>query len=140
MKKKLALFGGSKIRKTKMPPRYAFGKSEEKYLKKAIQYYRMRGEDPPYQGKFEEIFCKKFNNFMGQKKGYSDAVSSGCAAIYVSLAALNLPKNSEVLISPVTCSSDLSVIILQGYKPVLVDSEKNSYNVNLEEIKKKNHK
>lgn len=137
MKKKLALFGGSKVRKTKMPPRYAFGKSEEKYLKKAIQYYRMRGEDPPYQGKFEEIFCKKFNNFMGQKRGYSDAVSSGCAAIYVSLAALNLPKNSEVLISPVTCSSDLSVVILQGHKPVLVDSEKNSYNVNLEEIKKK---
>jgi perosamine synthetase len=137
MKKRLALFGGSKVRKTKMPPRYAFGKSEEKYLKKAIQYYRMRGEDPPYQGKFEEIFCKKFNNFMGQKKGYSDAVSSGCAAIYVSLAALNLPKNSEVLISPVTCSSDLSVVILQGHKPVLVDSEKNSYNVNLEEIKKK---
>ena len=134
MKNKLALFGGNKIRKTKMPPRYAFGKTEEKYLKKAIQYYRMRGEDPPYQGKFEEIFCKKFNNFMGNK-GYSDAVSSGCAAIYVSLATLNLPKKSEILLSPVTDSSDLSVIVLQGYKPILLDSAKNSYNVNFEEVK-----
>ena len=136
MKNKLAIFGGTKIRKTKMPSRFAFGKNEEAYLNKAIKYYRKKGEDPPYQGKFEKIFCNKFNTFMG-KKGYSDAVSSGCAAIYVSLASLNLPKNSEILLSAVTCSSDLSVIILQGFKPILVDSAKNSYNVNLDQIKKK---
>ena len=73
MKNKLALLGGNKIRNIKMPPRFAFGKAEEKYLQKAINYYRMRGEDPPYQGKFEEMFCKKFTSFMGNK-GYSDAV------------------------------------------------------------------
>ncbi len=136
MTDKLALFGGKKVRNIKMPPRHAFGKAEEAYLNKAIKYYRSMGEDPPYQGKFEEMFCKKFNKFMGNK-GYSDAVSSGCAAIYVSLASLNLKKNSEVLLSAVTCSSDLSVILLQGFKPILVDSAKNSYNVNLEEVKKK---
>ena len=51
----------------------------------------------------------------------TDAVSSGCAALYVALASLNIKKGSEILLSPVTCSSDLSVLLLQGYKPVLID-------------------
>ena len=44
MKNKLAIFGGTKIRKTKMPSRFAFGKNEEAYLNKAIKYYRKKAK------------------------------------------------------------------------------------------------
>ena len=133
---KLAIFGGPKTRKVPMPARHSLGKLEINFIKKAINFYKDKGEDPPYQGIFEEKFCHEFVKFMGSK-GYADAVSSGCASLYVGLASLNLKKGSEILLSPVTCSSDLSVILLQGFRPILVDSKKNSYNTSLEEIKKK---
>ncbi len=135
MIKKLAIKGGKPVRVTKMPARHAMGLNEIKLINYAIKYYKDKGEDPPYQGKFENDFCNLFTKKMGG--GYADAVSSGCAALYVSLASLNLKKGSEILLSPVTCSSDLAVIILQGFKPILVDSAKWSYNVNLNELKKK---
>ena len=132
---KLAIYGGKKVRYTKMPARHALGNNEIKLIKKAINYYKSIDEDPPYQGKFEDELCKKFSIMMGG--GYTDAVSSGCAALYVALASLNIKKGSEILLSPVTCSSDLSVLLLQGYKPVLIDSGKLSYNVTFDELKKK---
>ena len=69
--------------------------------------------------------------------GYSDAVATGTGAIYVAMKALELKKNSDVIISPVTCSGNFSCITEQGLNPILVDSKPNSYNTSLSEIKKK---
>ena len=69
--------------------------------------------------------------------GYADAVATGTGAIYVAMKALELPQNSDVLICPVTCSGNFSCITEQGHKPVLIDSEKNSYNTSLNKIKER---
>lgn len=129
---KLAIFGGEPVRKEKMPARRAFGDEEEAALKSVADYYRQRDADPPYQGVFEEQFCGAFSDFMGG--GYSDAVSTGTASVYVALAALDLPGGSEVIISPVTDSGPLAAIIMLGLTPVVADSAPGSYNMGPEQV------
>jgi len=109
------------------PTREAFGEEEYHALIAAADWYRGRKEDPAYQGKFETEYCNAFSAFMGG--GYTDAVATGTAAIFVALAALDLPKGSEVILSPVTDSGPLNAIILLGLKPVLADSYPGSYNI-----------
>ena len=109
---KLAIFGGKKTRRKKMPSRNSFGIQENKEVNKMIRYYKSKGEDPKYSGVWEEKFCKEFSRFMGG--GYADAVATGTGAIYVAMKALELPKNSDVLICPVTCSGNFSCIIPGG--------------------------
>ena len=131
----LAILGGKKVRTKPMPSRIAFGNQEEKEMNKMISYYRNLSEDPKYSGLWEEKFCSSFNSFMGG--GYSDAVASGTGAIYIAMKALEIPKNSDVILSPVTCSGAFSCITEQGHRPILVDSAKNSYNTDLEQIVKR---
>jgi len=52
----------------------------------------------------------------------------------VALAALELPKGSEVIISPVTDSGPLNCIIMLGLVPVLADSAPDDYNMGLEQL------
>ncbi len=132
---KLAILGGKKTRSKKMPPRFSFGVKENSEIKKMLKYYKSRGEDPKYSCLWEKKFCNKFSNFMGG--GYSDAVATGTGAIYVAMKALEIKKNSDVIISPVTCSGNFSCITEQGYNPILVDSNKNSYNTSLNKIKER---
>jgi len=117
----------------KMPTRFSYGVDEIEAIDDVIKYYKDKGEDPGYQGYFEEKFCSESSEFMGG--GYTDAVATGTASIFVALQALQLPKGSDVLISPVTDSGPLNCIILLGLNPVVVDSTKDSYNINLEQFK-----
>ena len=132
---KLAIYGGEKTRKKPMPSRKAFGFLEKQEMSKMINYYQSRNEDPKYAGIWEEKFCNQFSKFMGG--GYSDAVATGTGAIYVAMKALEIKENSDVIISPVTCSGNFSCVIEQGLNPILVDSEKNSYNTSLKKIKER---
>lgn len=116
----------------KFPPRKALGSNEVKSINQVISYYKKKGIDPGYQGYFEHNLCKKFSLMMGG--GYTDACSSGTAAAYIAISALNLKKGSEVLISPVTDSGPLNALILLGLKPRLIDSYPNSYNVSLKQF------
>ncbi|OUU50852.1 MAG: hypothetical protein CBC25_07035 [Pelagibacteraceae bacterium TMED65] len=132
---RLAINGGKKTRTRKMPPRFSFGLKENLEIKKMIAYYKSKGEDPKYSGIWEKKFCSEFSNFMGG--GYADAVATGTGAIYVAMKALEIPKNSDVIISPVTCSGNFSCITEQGHNPILVDSEVGSYNTSLKKIREK---
>jgi perosamine synthetase len=129
---RLAIHGGSPVRSMPMPVREAFGDHEAEALQEVIAYYRSRRIDPPYQGPFETKFCEAFSEFMGG--GFADGVSTGTAACYVALAALDLPERSEVIISPVTDSGPLNSIIIQGHIPVVADSRPDSYNMGVEQF------
>ena len=131
----LAIHGGSPVREEIMPPRFAIGKDEEKLFSEVLAYYRNINKDPGYQGHFEKIYCENFSDFMGG--GYADAVSSGTASVYVSLASLNLPKGSNVLVSPITDPGCMNPSMLNGLVPKLVDTGKNSYNISAEEVLKR---
>tara|TARA_Y100000389_G_C17471474_1_gene531640 strand:- start:18933 stop:20189 length:1257 start_codon:yes stop_codon:yes gene_type:complete len=133
-KKLLALYGGEKIRTSPMPARYAIGKSEKKAVNEVINYYSKMKEDPPYDGVYQKKFENNFSKKMGN--GFSLAVCSGSVACFIGVKSLNLPKNSEVIVSPVTDSGSLFAIIESGLKPVVVDSMKDSFNTSWEHIKK----
>ena len=134
MKEKLAFFGGDKVRKTKMPSRRAMGDMERKKMAEVLPYYDNLGEDPPYDGVFQKEFEKKFAENMGG--GYAKAVSTGSVSCYIGIKALNLPPQSEVIFSPVSCSGSMFAVIESGLKPVIVDSMPNSFNSSWEYIRK----
>lgn len=124
--------GGQPIRSESMPVRHAIGPAERSMVNQVLDYYNTQGLDPGYQGFFEQQYCALFAKMMGG--GYADAVATGTASLYIALAALALPKGSEVLVSPITDPGSLSAIILNGLIPRLIDSQPDSYNVSLAEI------
>ena len=129
---RLAIEGGEPVRSQPMPPRFALGPAEEAMIAECLDYYRSRQVDPGYQGHFEERYCRAFEAYLGG--GHADAVATGTAALYVAIAALGLPKGSEVLVSPITDPGTLSAIVLNGLVPKLMDSMPGSYNVGPEQL------
>jgi perosamine synthetase len=123
----LAFFGGNPVRTASMPARVSLGPEEQKMVQQAMAFYAERGTDPGYQGHFERLYTDAFSASLGG--GFSDAVATGTAAIYVALAALGLPESSEVMVSPITDPGTLSAITLNRLVPRLIDSAPDSYNV-----------
>ena len=128
----LAVYGGDPVRKSPMPPRLALGEDERRMVIEVLDHYAERKVDPGYQGTFEKIYTDAFVDMMGG--GYADAVATGTSALYVSVAALDLPKGSEVLVSPITDPGTLAAIVLNGLQPRLMDSKPDSYNVGPEQL------
>jgi len=128
----LAINGGDKIRHRVMPPRQLFAEAELAAVRSVFFDSWAEGQDFGYQGKFENIYTQKFCEFQGG--GYADAVSSGTAAVYIALQALQLRPGSSIAISPVTDPGAVSPIVLQGFKPVIVDSCIDSFNIDPEQL------
>jgi perosamine synthetase len=126
----LAIHGGEPVRKDPMPPRLALGDAEVKMIDEVVAFYRGQSLDPGYQGHFEKHYTDAFASMMGG--GYADAVASGTSALFVAVAALDLPPDSEVLVSPITDPGTLAAIVLNRLRPRLVDSRPDSYNVDAE--------
>jgi CDP-6-deoxy-D-xylo-4-hexulose-3-dehydrase len=80
-------------------------------------------------------FEKKWSNWLGVK--YSVFVNSGSSANLLSLAELKLRKGvGEIIVPPLTWSSDIYAIIHNGFKPVFVDINFDNLGMNEDEIKK----
>ncbi len=133
---KLAILGGSPIRKNPFPARFAFGTEERKVIGEVIDYYENEQTDPGYQGRYERLYTDAFVKYMGNG-GFADAVSSGTAGLFVAIAALQLPKKSNILVSPVTDPGTINAIILNNMTPILMDSTPGSYNAGTKQIEER---
>jgi len=131
---KLAIDGGKPLRQTPLPSRKVFGESELEMVKRVFEDSWKSGIDFFSQGKFEEKFTKNFCEFQGG--GYADAVSSGTAAVYVALKALDIEPGSDVIVSPVTNPGAIMPVALQDVKLIIPDSEPNSFNISPKEFEK----
>lgn len=129
---KLAINGGLKVRTTPMPMRKAFGEAEYAMLQEAVNFYQNLGADPGYQGTFEQRYCEAFVETLGG--GYADAVSTGSGAVFLAIAALSLPKGSEVIVSPITDPGTISAITMNGLKPKLADARPDDYNMGVKQF------
>ncbi len=84
--------------------------------------------------KFEEDFSK-YNN-----RTFGIAVSSGTAALEIAVKSLNLKKNSEVIIPNFSIISTALCVIKAGLKPVIVDADLETWNMNPDQVLKKINK
>ncbi|MCJ7804884.1 DegT/DnrJ/EryC1/StrS family aminotransferase [Patescibacteria group bacterium] len=80
------------------------------------------------RGPTVENFEKNFAKYIGTK--YAVAVSSGTAGLHLCLRLLNLPAGSEVIMTPFSYISPAYCILYEKLKPVFVDIDKNTLNIN----------
>src|SRR3989344_1672719 len=86
-------------------------------------------------GKYIKEFEDRFSQFCGVKYGVS--CSSGTAAIHLALEALGIGKGDEVIIPTFTMIATANAVIYAGAKPVLVDSELETWNMDVNKIEEK---
>lgn len=85
----------------------------------------------------EEVsnFEKEFATFVGTK--HCVGVANGLDAITLSLLALDLPKNSEVIVPANTYIASILSILHAGLKPILVEPDIKTYNLDSIKIESK---
>ena len=88
----------------------------------------------PYGKKFE----KEFSKFVGNE--YSVAICNGTAALEVAIKSLQLPKNSEIIVSARSFFSSAACIVNTGHIPIFADVNLLTQNISLDDIKKKINK
>lgn len=107
-----------------------FGKNASKYLLECLKTGWVSS-----RGTFVERFENAFAKFIGTK--YAVACTNGTHALHLSLAALNIGPGDEVIVPTMTMVATVMPIIYLGAKPVLVDSEKVTGNIDVNLIEKK---
>lgn len=135
-KSDLAINGGSKVRSEPMPARLTFGDAEFHAIEELFAHYKNRKSDFGYQDTYERLYTEAFVQYQGVD-GFADAVSTGTAALFVAIAALQLPPGSHVIVSPITDPGTISAIILNQLVPVIADSSPNSYNMGLDQFEER---
>ncbi|MBI2361474.1 MAG: DegT/DnrJ/EryC1/StrS aminotransferase family protein, partial [Deltaproteobacteria bacterium] len=85
----------------------------------------------PKVGRFE----KKFKDYLGVQE--SVAVSSGTAGLHLALLAAGIGPGDEVITSTMTFAATVNTIVLCGAKPVLVDCERGTLNLDIKGVEAK---
>ncbi|WP_445778776.1 DegT/DnrJ/EryC1/StrS family aminotransferase [Shewanella sp.] len=104
--------------------------NEKKYLMECIETGWISSEGP-----FIKEFEQKFAARMGRKHGI--AVCNGTAAIDASIEALGIGPGDEVIMPTFTIISCIAQIVRNGGKPVLVDSDPITWNMDVSQIEAK---
>jgi perosamine synthetase len=104
--------------------------NEKKYLIECIDTGWISSEGP-FIKKFEEQFSAKIN------KKHGIAVCNGTAALEIAVEALGIKTGDEVIMPTFTIISCASAIIKSGAIPVLVDSDLNTWNMDVNQIESK---
>src|SRR2546428_432891 len=79
------------------------------------------------QGPKVKAFEDAFAADLGRKHGI--AVANGTAALHIALLAHGITQGQEVLIPPLTFFATASTVLFCGAKPVFVDVDRASYNM-----------
>jgi dTDP-4-amino-4,6-dideoxygalactose transaminase len=87
----------------------------------------------PMVDAFEKAFCE----YTGM--GYAVALSSGTAAMHLALRYLGVALGDEVIASTLTFIGSVTPIIFQGAKPVFIDCDRGSWNMDPELLAKELH-
>jgi dTDP-4-amino-4,6-dideoxygalactose transaminase len=82
-------------------------------------------------------FETEFANYIGSAIGSSNhgiACNSGTDALYLALRALDIGEGDEVITSPFTFFASAETVSMAGAKPVFIDIEAYSFNMNVDLI------
>jgi len=103
-------------------------KEDEKIISKTLKQSMLTLG--PQLEKFESDFC----NYSKAK--YAIAVSNCTAALHLSLMALGIKENDEVIIPDLTFVADANAVLACNAKPVVADINKENFFLSLSNIKK----
>jgi perosamine synthetase len=104
--------------------------NEKKYLIECIDSGWISSEGP-FVKKFEELFALKVS------RKYAIAVSNGSVALDTALISLGIKAGDEVIMPTFTIICCASAITRVGAMPVLVDSDENTWNIDVTKIEDK---
>ena len=110
-------------------------------LKLIFQPWRWKNENlKKYPGGEKVKSCSRlleeeFKKYLGVK--YAFSFNSGRSALMIILNSLGLEKNSEVLVQALTCNAVVNPILWSGLKPVYVDCQEKTFNIGIEDLKRK---
>ena len=104
--------------------------NEKKYLCECIDTGWISSEGP-----FVKQFEEKISETVGRRFGI--AVANGTAALEVAMQAIGIGENDEVIMPTFTIISCAMAVTKLGAKPVLIDSDVNTWNMNVNEIEAK---
>jgi len=86
-------------------------------------------------GKKVAEFEQKAAEYLGVK--YAVGVANGTDALQIAMMALNIGKDDEVITTPFTFVATTETIVMLGAKPVYVDIDPMTYNINPAKIEEK---
>lgn len=86
-------------------------------------------------GKYVTEFEQQFSEYCGCK--YGVAVCNGTVALHLALVALGIGKGDEVILPTYTMIASAFAICYTGAKPVFVDADKDSWNIDINKIEEK---
>ncbi len=86
------------------------------------------------QGRFIGLFEKAFNDYLGG--GHAIAVSNGTVALHLALNTLGIGRGDEVIVPNFTFAASINAIIHAGATPVLADVERDTWTIDLEELRR----
>ena len=89
-------------------------------------------------GKYLKDFEEKFSKFLGVR--HAITTTNGTTALHLALLALGIKKGDEVILPSHTMMSSAAAIVYTGATPVLVDVERDSWNMDVSQIEKKINK
>lgn len=126
----LVINGGEPVRDTYL----SYGKQclDKEDIKSVINV--LKGEyltTGPYIKGFEE----KVADYVGAK--YAVAVSNGTAALHTACYAAGIKEGDEVLVPAITFVASSNCILYCGGKPVFVDLDPKTYNIDVNKIEEK---
>lgn len=87
------------------------------------------------QGEKVKEFEKQFAQQHNVK--YAIAVSSGTAALHLSLLALGVESGDEVIVPSFSWVSTANAVLYCGAKPIFADIDRNNFNINTNDINNK---
>lgn len=104
--------------------------NEEKYLLECVRTGWISSEGP-----FIKQFEDKFATYIGRQEGI--AVSNGSGALDIAVQALKIGVGDEVIIPSFTIISPAQSVVRSGAKPVLVESDPLTWNMDVTKIEAK---
>lgn len=126
---KLAINGGTPVRKEPISVWPIFDENEKKYLLNVLEN-RKWGK---IAGKVNEEFESKFSEFQNAK--HTITVCNGTVAIRIALYAAGIGPGDEVIIPSYTFVATATAVIEANAVPVFADIEEDSFNISPQSIK-----
>jgi dTDP-4-amino-4,6-dideoxygalactose transaminase len=127
---RLAIDGGDPVRTAPFPAWPVYDEGDERAVL-AVLHSGLWGVADDYQGQVA-TFARRFADF--QQARFGVCVANGTLALELALRALGVGPGDEVITTPYTFIATASAILTVGARPVFVDIDPASYNLDPAQI------